>query len=351
MLNCTSLGLNNGPSPWDQSNTSSWECAKCISPASYGSPTEPPCYYYLDRGESLGFARRRFIQDPIDVYLVSLFVTDAIQALGSVLSVIQELGITVVAWSTWAIAGQTFVVLWWGFDRIHLMWPAWVITGLIWLFVALWVIIGPLKNTHYMMPSPYWCWIGKNHLGDQLGGQYVWYWTTLLFSVLVYVLLFFKQRGNVATSRYPFVYGFLILPLTGVRLNYFVKESPANPGSTFFVMTLFNLSGFLNAMLFTLTRATLIQGPGLADEADRMSALSDNPVMELKQMPATPAPAECRCRIHPESLGIREEQLEAPEAGPSGQPFRRQASSESTNVDRSPFRYQRTQTARSTGVV
>ncbi|KDQ57403.1 hypothetical protein JAAARDRAFT_47398 [Jaapia argillacea MUCL 33604] len=356
--------------------------------------------------------RRRFIQDPIDVYLVSLFVADAIQALGSVLSthwlvtgvvqeehfctaqgVIQELGETVVAWSTWAIAGQTFAVLWWDFERIHLMWPAWLITGLIWLFVGLWAIIGPLANAHYMMPSPYWCWIGKNHLGDQLGGQYAWYWTTLLFSVLVYVPLFFKQRGNITVNQhvwwkfrvhervnnvpggpnvvrpaepdtlslswlaYPFVYGILILPLTGVRLNYFVKKTSASPGATFGVMTLYNLSGFLNAMLFTLTRATLFQGPGLGDEADRMSVLSDNPVanndpaIEMKQMSATPAPAECRCRIHPESLDIREERREAPEAGPSSQPFRRQESSGSTNVDRPPFRYQQTRTARSTGVV
>ncbi|KDQ57401.1 hypothetical protein JAAARDRAFT_193735 [Jaapia argillacea MUCL 33604] len=433
MLDCTSLGLNNGPSPWDQSpaflpyKCSSWECAKCTSPTSNGWPTEPPCYYYLNRCESVQFAvvvsiaslsllsvltillvkvRRRFIREPIDIYLVSLFIADAIQALGSVLSVrwivtgvvqeehfctaqgvIQQLGETVVALSTW-----TFAVLWWNFDKIHLMWLAWLITGLIWLFVGLWVIIGPLTNAHYMMPSPYWCWIGKNHFGDQVGGQYTWYWTTLFFSALLYVLLFLKRRGNITVNEnmwwkfcihkrvkgvpgephvvrpaepdalslawimYPVVYGFLILPLTGVRFKYFVKKTPVSPSATFGVMAVYSLSGLANTILFTLTRATLIQGSGSGDEVDRISVLGDNPpannnpATELQQMSAS-APAVCRCRIHPESLGIVEERGGAAEAGPSSQSFRRQEGSRSSNVDQPPYRYQPTRTARSAGVV
>jgi hypothetical protein len=61
--------------------------------------------------------------------------------------------------------------------------------------------------------------------------------------------------------RYPILYCLLVLPLSVVRWKAFYGDSP-KPAATLTVVAVFGLSGVLNAMLYSLTRARLFQPVG-----------------------------------------------------------------------------------------
>ena len=73
---------------------------------------------------------------------------------------------------------------------------------------------------------------------------------------------------NVVTilrSRYPVLYCILVLPLTVVRFLTFNEEkkygeAKPRPVATFVVITIFSLSGVLNALLYRLTRPAVFRG-------------------------------------------------------------------------------------------
>jgi len=211
--------------------------------------------------------------------------------------VLRQFGGVSVALVTLTIAVQTFLTIW----RLKFLDRniSAVILGVEFIFIILWVTIGNGTNNHpkkeyYTVPTPYWCWIGKDFKAERLAGEYVWFWLTLLVSLASYIPLFLLHHGVIKSGTswyspaaqpfltvrdnrgqqvlqsqrigvlwytifYPTVYCVVILPLSIVRWINFTAEAKTGhshhwPAATFIVVSLFALSGFLNAILYVLTR-------------------------------------------------------------------------------------------------
>ncbi|KAJ8520458.1 hypothetical protein ONZ45_g2702 [Pleurotus djamor] len=247
----------------------------------------------------------------MDVFMLSLFSADLVQALGAIMDVkwiqdgkveigsfcsaqgvIQQLGETGVAITTLIIAIYSFIGIWWRLGtgpRRTLIAKA-VITA-VWLFVVFIVIIPNLihrdKHQLYQAPTPYWCWIGGEFNGLRIAGEYIWLWLTLIFSLIAYVPLFLWKLGYISpredtwwkvtfhpsrevdsTARgrdsfamiaYPLVYSILVLPLSIVRWNAFSQESrdagaETPSAATLSVISIYGFSGAFNVLLLFVTR-------------------------------------------------------------------------------------------------
>ncbi|KAF9467367.1 hypothetical protein BDZ94DRAFT_1249167 [Collybia nuda] len=250
------------------------------------------------------------VREPMDIFMLSLFVADFVQALGAVMDIkwirdgkveigafCTAQGETGVAITTLLIAIYTFIGVWWrigmGMGSVRV---AKVIIGLVWLFIILMVVIGNAthsdKNDLYQSPTPYWCWIGEDYMQFRIWGEYVWFWITLVFSFLAYIPLFLWSRGNITFSEYswwrfsihraskfdnpygtrrqslamiayPVVYSILIIPLSVVRWIGFVqerggRESHIGAAATMSVIGIYGLSGACNVILLLTTRPNSI---------------------------------------------------------------------------------------------
>ncbi|KAI0047429.1 hypothetical protein FA95DRAFT_1228378 [Auriscalpium vulgare] len=241
----------------------------------------------------------KLLREPTDIYMLTLFIFDLIQALGGVVDikwihgsfvhtgpfctaqgVLQQLGEVGVALATLAITVHTFIVVFWH-KGVHSRRAASAVVAIIWIVVILWSSIGPGISKHYEVPSPYWSWIGRQHKIDQILGEYLWLWVTLFTSVLAYVPLFLWSRGNLSRDgwalrlhtagdvndadarraygmlAYPAVYSVLVIPLSIARFRAF-NGHHVPVGVTFTATTLFYLSGFANVLLLLITRPTLL---------------------------------------------------------------------------------------------
>ncbi|KII94774.1 hypothetical protein PLICRDRAFT_693106 [Plicaturopsis crispa FD-325 SS-3] len=277
--------------------------------------------------------RRRLIQEPLDLYMISLFVANFLQSLSMVLSVkwvndgktevgavctaqgiMQQLGETGVAMSALVIAVHSFVAVWWskGVSPRALRSAGFVI-GLCWAYIVVHIIIGQsvYHAQNYITPTPYWCWLGRPYLVAKITGEYFWFWLCLAISSLVYVSLhlwlcgyitlsteskwfgfrihkadqsgrdndeFRGKRRSFAMLGYPLVYCALILPLSVVRWIGFVEEAKGNRSGISYQATLavdfvFELSGLFDVLLFLYARPGLLlfseQDAGAVYEAGR----------------------------------------------------------------------------------
>jgi len=254
------------------------------------------------------------LREPTDIYMLSLFTLDIIQALGKVTSIrwvslgkvvsgeyctaqggLQQFGETGVALTTLTVTVHTFISVFWR-RGIHSRRIALVIVALIYTFVSLWVGLG--IGTHkdpefpFYNPTPYWCWISSRYSGERIGGEYIWLWITLITSIILYVPLFFWSQGNLSVDpeiwwrfrihrrpdvldfegrrrrafailAYPTVYSILILPVSVIRwIGFGLEARGIDNGipavATFIVDYTYTLSGFLNVSLLLLTRPHLL---------------------------------------------------------------------------------------------
>lgn len=53
----------------------------------------------------------------------------------------------------------------------------------------------PNKNPTYL--SRFWCWIGSKYEAERIAGEYFWLWACALISIVLYLILFFRLRGNI----------------------------------------------------------------------------------------------------------------------------------------------------------
>lgn len=252
----------------------------------------------------------RLLNGPMDIYMMSLFCSDLLQAIGYVLNIkwvhqgkvetggfctaqgiVQQLGETGVAMITLAIALHTFVGVMWR-KGIHSRYVAFFVTGFIWTFTILFVSIGAgiHNKDNYEAPTPFWCWIGGKYTSERLWGEYFWIWLALFTSFLVYIPLYYWSKGNLSVDpeiwwrfrvhprnaegveageskramlmlAYPLVYSVLVLPLSIVRWINFGLEKHGNDVPSvwsFLVITVFSLSGAMNVGLVLLTRPQLL---------------------------------------------------------------------------------------------
>ncbi|KAI9442155.1 hypothetical protein H4582DRAFT_1847844 [Lactarius indigo] len=243
----------------------------------------------------------KLLQKPSDIYMLSIFAYDILQALGGILDIrwahdgivtvgpyctaqgiIQQSGELGVALFTLIITVHTFVLALWKVG-IRARRFAFGIVALASLFVALWVGIGNGIHKNFETPTPYWCWIGPEYNTERLGGEYVWIWIALFASVLMYIPLYFWTNGRLSVDPkkwykfhltesddkypqrraalgmlfYPLGYSLVVLPLSVVRWSLSShKDVPS--AAAFFAVSMFNLSGAINVLLFLIVRPQLL---------------------------------------------------------------------------------------------
>ncbi|KAF8274486.1 hypothetical protein EI94DRAFT_1696019 [Lactarius quietus] len=244
-------------------------------------------------------------QEPADIYMFSLFVYDILQAMGGILDVrwahngivttgsyctaqgiIQQIGELGVALLTLILTTHTFAVALWKVG-IRARNFAFGVVTLASLFITLWVGIGNgiHNHKHYETPTPYWCWIGPGFNGERLAGEYIWLWIALFASVVMYIPLYFWTKGRLSIDPerwyrfrliesderyqvrraalgmlfYPLAYSLMVLPLSITRWSEFKNEHEHVPSAaTFFGVSVFNLSGAINVLLFLIVRPQLL---------------------------------------------------------------------------------------------
>jgi len=245
----------------------------------------------------------KLFQGPADVYMFSLLGFDILQAMGGVLDIrwahdgivttgpyctaqgiVQQIGELGVPLITLMLAIHTFVGAMW---RVGLQARgfAFGMVVLAWVYVTLWVSIGASIHQRYETPTPYWCWISPRYPGERLGGEYVWLWVALFCSALLYIPLYFWTEGRLSvddekwykfrTSNvnqgveyaqrraalgmllYPLAYCLVVLPLTIARWSLF-DHKKVTSAATFFAVSMFNLSGAINVLLFLIVRPQLL---------------------------------------------------------------------------------------------
>ncbi|KZV65021.1 hypothetical protein PENSPDRAFT_638874 [Peniophora sp. CONT] len=254
------------------------------------------------------------LREPTDIYMLSLFTLDIIQALGKVTSIrwvylgrtfsgeyctaqgaLQQFGETGVACTTLVITIHTFMSVFWR-RGLHSRTAASIVVGLIYLFVALWVGLGiglhKDEEFPFYNPTPYWCWISSRYANERIGGEYLWLWLALIISIILYVPLFFWSQGNLSVDperwwrfrihprpavlefsgrrrrafsilAYPAIYSILICPVSVIRWVGFGLEAQGQPSNipsvaTFIVDYTYTLSGVFNVSLLLLTRPNLL---------------------------------------------------------------------------------------------
>jgi len=260
--------------------------------------------------------RRKLLETPSDIYMLSLFSYDILQAVGGILNVrwahdgtvttgpyctaqgiLKQSGELGVALITLILAVHTFMTaLWQVGSKAHCF--AFCIVALTCLFVGLWVGIGNgiynLKD--YETPTPFWCWIGPKYNGERLAGEYIWLWVALLTSGVTYFPLHLWMKGRLSVDDekwykfrlekpnqesdveysqrratlglllYPLAYSVVVIPLSISRWIQFSHKSNLNHKSVpsaviFFCDALFNLSGAINVLLFLIVRPHLLLFP------------------------------------------------------------------------------------------
>jgi hypothetical protein len=245
----------------------------------------------------------KLLQRPSDIYMLSLLMYDILQAMGGILDirwahngivtigpyctaqgVIQQIGELGVALITLILTAHTFVVALWkvGIGARHF---AFGIVALATLYVALWVSIGNGIHKHYETPTPYWCWVGPANKVERLAGEYVWLWIALFASVIMYIPLYFWTKGRLSIDPkkwykfqlsesedayqmrqaalgmlfYPLAYSLMVLPISITRwLTFSHKHEDVPSAATFFSVSMFNLSGAINVLLFLVVRPQLL---------------------------------------------------------------------------------------------
>ncbi|KAI0266783.1 hypothetical protein BC834DRAFT_113145 [Gloeopeniophorella convolvens] len=263
----------------------------------------------------------RLLQAPFDIYMLSLFGFDVMQALGGIFNVrwahngivqtgsyctaqgvVKQIGELGVALITLVLTTHTFVTALWRVGS-HARGVAFGVVGVACLFIALWVGIGlSIHHKNYEVPTPvsctwlpfdspvdatmqYWCWIGSRFPFERVGGEYLWLWFALFTSVAMYVPLYFWAEGRISVDEvkwykfyihkpeerieytqrraslgmlaYPIAYSFIVLPLSIARWLLF-NHRDVPSAATFFANYIFNLSGAINVLLFITIRPQLL---------------------------------------------------------------------------------------------
>ncbi|KAH9014344.1 hypothetical protein EDB85DRAFT_2123676, partial [Lactarius pseudohatsudake] len=228
---------------------------------------------------------RKLLRTPADIYMLSLFSYDIVQAVGGILSfrwahngivttgpyctaqgIIKQTGALGVALLSLILTVHTFVTALWGIGA-EARYFAFGIVAFTCLFVGLSAGISNGTHKDFETPTPYWCWISPKYHEARLVGEYVWMWIALFASVVMYIPLHFWMKGHLSVDdekwykfrlvNYPLAYTLVVIPLSVARwLLFSHKRVPS--ATTFFGLTMFNLSGAINVALFLTVRPRLL---------------------------------------------------------------------------------------------
>ncbi|PGH29721.1 hypothetical protein GX50_07535 [[Emmonsia] crescens] len=177
-----------------------------------------------------------------------------------------------------AIAVHTFAMVLMGRKLSH-RWFIACVCG-VWAFAVILTLIPTLRHgNRTYVPSGAWCWIDENFDIDRLWTHYVWIFVSEFGSVVLYMLLFFRLRHQIAQSAvlgrgqkehlrrlrrvigymvlYPIAYIVLSLPLAAGRM----ATARGDKLSVSYFCTagaVIASSGFVDVIMYSLTRRALL---------------------------------------------------------------------------------------------
>ncbi|KAL1963482.1 hypothetical protein VTN77DRAFT_8063 [Rasamsonia byssochlamydoides] len=188
-----------------------------------------------------------------------------------------------------AIALHTFMMVTSGRKLEH----RWFVTAVVgvWAFLAILVII-PLAShgADIFIPSGAWCWINEAYETDRLWTHYLWIFLAEFGTVVLYAIMFVHLRRRIAASTilgsshadslkrlrrvvsymviYPVAYVVLSLPLAAGRM---ASERGTGPSMAYFCLSgaMMTSSGFVDVIMYTLTRKNLLIESELSRDRDR----------------------------------------------------------------------------------
>ncbi|KAH9953516.1 hypothetical protein BC827DRAFT_1159194 [Russula dissimulans] len=251
----------------------------------------------------------KLLRMPPDIYMLSLFIFDVVHAIGGILNVrwavkgvitmgpycsaqgiIKQIAGLGTALITLILATHTVITALWRVG-IEARGFAFAIVGLTCIFIALWIGIANGVHRTYEAPSPYWCWISPRFKGDRLAGEYIWLWIALFASMTMYIPLYLWAEGRLSIGdrwykfhlskpdprmkyakrktflgmllgsqnmfSYPLAYSLVVLPLSVARWSL-VSHKDIPSVALLFGLTMFNLSGAINVLLFLIIRPQLL---------------------------------------------------------------------------------------------
>ncbi|KAI2463281.1 G protein-coupled glucose receptor regulating Gpa2-domain-containing protein [Annulohypoxylon bovei var. microspora] len=121
-----------------------------------------------------------------------------------------------------------------------------------------------------------WCWIQSDKEGLRLSLHYIWIFIVEFGSILIYAICFFYlyrfrrreammsgrnvdslRRARAAMLAYAIIYTILSLPLAAGRMASMSNNTPSD-GYFLFAGGLFTCSGWVDAVLYTITRRALL---------------------------------------------------------------------------------------------
>lgn len=165
---------------------------------------------------------------------------------------------------------------WMGVVRGYRLPYLWFVMSIlcIWLFAVILTVIGPaMHGNRFFTRAGGWCWISVDFQNERLWLHYLWVFIVEFGTIAIYGHIFFHLRGRIRsvmhndTSKltratkfmimYPAVYVLLTLPIAVGRMVAMAGESLPD---AFFVVagTLLTSCGWLDALLYTLTRRVII---------------------------------------------------------------------------------------------
>ncbi|KAI4617443.1 hypothetical protein J4E80_005646 [Alternaria sp. BMP 0032] len=146
----------------------------------------------------------------------------------------------------------------------------------IWAFALFLTVLGPaLYQERYFARAAGWCWVSHNYQEERLWLHYLWIFIVEFGTIIIYAHVFFHLRGRIRsiiandTSKltratkfmvmYPFVYVLLTLPIAVGRM---VAMTGHQMPELFYVVagSLLTSCGWIDALLYTLTRRVLVSG-------------------------------------------------------------------------------------------
>ncbi|KAK7443270.1 hypothetical protein VKT23_015867 [Stygiomarasmius scandens] len=244
-------------------------------------------------------------------YLLSLLLANAMQSIGTVMSLkwVVENQVIFGAFCTYQGAikqlGNISTALWSFMISIHLFnllflrgaltnIGFWLTIVLGWCLVVVVVLIGPAaiekkeKGPYFGISGP-WCWITSAYPKEQILLEYFFEFLSATLSFILYTIILLRVRGNLIRLNgswklrfvpngegwqlslgrdlidsamlkvaqnmvwYPVAYTVILIPITITRLSEFSGNHVAF-GAVIFADVVFNLTGFVNVILLLLTR-------------------------------------------------------------------------------------------------
>ncbi|KAF7349424.1 hypothetical protein MSAN_01732300 [Mycena sanguinolenta] len=281
--------------------------------------------------------RRPLIQQPMDLFLLSLFFGDLLQSLSVVMDtkwindgivhvgsfctaqgrvsafllrhftqwrssgLLQNTGQAAIAMSTFVITLHTFDRIWrrGGVQSLKL---AYFIVGTIWTFLILTVSISTAvhRSPSFYAPTPYWCWINGSYPSYRIAIENFWLWMAFAVSIL-YIPLVLWDAGYIIpcdpqwwTFRIPtgekrnskqrsklilcaLAYCLPVFPMGTSRWFLLVHDN-AKPLATakpqFIIKAIFSMSGVCDVLVFKFARSGLLLFPCSSDASETASVNS-----------------------------------------------------------------------------